>query len=358
MALAGASAGIGLLCGCGKPANDIGGPLNTFVAGSIAAPSVTADSPFGKVVPVSDVSFGGQGSGISEAFGMPESLAPGQIGGLGQPDVAGGERGADADYIGKSDVYWKLNWLKKKIAEGDLPANFVEAVLKTRNELSGLDRDRNFDVASEAIEHLDRGIEHLQALKTLGAAFVPTETIPWGAGTRAMRRFIDNGGLGFGEKRDEPTMDMGTGPLDKDDATTDLMSVPTGAEAYHATGLSTQQEKAIEVVMDYESRYHMSPDKVMREEWRAAMEKIDDLRDDLGLMNRKENKDNDITEPGINMETSRVQMSAGDQHGVEGVVPMPSVTAPAAGTGEELPTDASRPVRSMRSDDTDSNGAQ
>ena len=347
-----------MLCGCSKPAADSGQPVVPGASEALLPPSEAG--PLGKMVPVSDVTSSSQNGPVSQAFGLPDSQEPGQIGGLGQPDVADGTRGPDADYIDKSDVYWKLNWIKKKLTDGDLPPNFVDAVLKARHELEATDRDSNFNVAADAIGHLDRGIEHLEAVQALDTAMVESDAIPWGSGTRAMRRFIDSGGLGFGQKRDmAAAMDMSTGALDKNDLSIDLMSAPTSMETgSHLFGLSPQQQKAVEIVMDYESRYHMSPDRVMRDEWRSAMERIDNLRDDLGLMNRPENRDNDVTEPGVNMQTSRVQLSATDMKGVDGVVPIPSVAASALGSGEARPRDASKPVRSMDDNETAPESAQ
>ena len=77
-------------------------------------------------------------------------------------------------------------------------------------------------------------------------------------------------------------------------------------------------------MLEYARTYRAAPDAVRQKEWTAAVEKISKLRDELGLMNRAENKEDDYS--------AAVQPST--EGGVSGVVPIPEVSTGADALGD------------------------
>jgi len=247
-----------------------------------------------------------------------------------------GFRGADWDYIGKADVYWMLNYIRRVILYGlpsDIPntpenlrEELVKVVTKARKQLEEANHDGNYDLAVEAVKHLDKSIEHLTAQQKLEAVHVSLRAIPWGTGSDSVQKYIDSGGLGFGAKKEESGLGNLSRSLDGDEDDDDLLNArPLGGTRSAApSGLTRAQEEAIDLVLTYERNYHTGPDKMVRREWSAAIEKINRLRDNLGLMNRDENKDGDSATPNpmLNDDPSNI--------GVKNVVPIPEI-------GKEFP---------------------
>ena len=132
---------------------------------------------------------------------VPNANVPvGSAYGGGHTDAQGRARGADSDYIGKADVYWKLNWLRKHLHDRMLPAEFERAILKAKTELEDTVHDKNYQTGDEAIKHLKRGLEGFRDAELLRNANINTLLVPWSSDDVAIQRFIDGGGLGFGAR--------------------------------------------------------------------------------------------------------------------------------------------------------------
>ncbi len=228
-----------------------------------------------------------------------------------------GFRGGDADYVDKADAYWMLNWIRKALLEGPLPIEFPDAVQKAKKRLEETEKDANYTLGEEAVQHLEQGLKYWDDVQKLNAAHVRRQMIPWGAGVDSMQRFIDNGGLGFGAKRADSNADS----LSRDDDSEE--DTPTFAKdqnrALASEALTHPQEEAIALLLDYEKQYHTSPEQMMQREWKAAITKINQLRDNLGLMGRKENSDGDSSEP------SPLQTQETNAVGSKDVVPIPKI---------------------------------
>ena len=199
----------------------------------------------------------------------------------------------EADYIDKADVYWKLNWIRQRILYGPLPRDIARMVARTRAELMTTRRDINFQRGDDALTHLEAGVGHWQATRDIDAASMHAIAIPWRMGSDSIERFLASDGLGFGA-RTAPHADMVSS--DTESGSGDLM--PTSP----AISLAPAQQHAIDIVRKYVQRYHSSPEEQMRREWRLAIRSINAMRDGLGLQNRKENSDGDLSEPGVTTE--------------------------------------------------------
>jgi hypothetical protein len=222
------------------------------------------------------------------------------------------ERGADSDYIDKADVYWKLNWIRKQVLSGEVPEDLDKRLAKVREQLETTVQDNNYRLAEEAITRYENGFEHLRADQVLQRAGVPTTIVPWRSGEAAVRKFIDNNGLGFGGQKRKTTTQLG----DSEDE--DRPSLLRRSRRYRSR-LSADQEEVIDLILRYTREYHAAPGELMKREWEEAIRVTNKLRDELGLMNRTPNQDGDfavVSEAArTRSETVMDQMgSMGDHH--------------------------------------------
>ena len=223
----------------------------------------------------------------------------------GHPDSLGRPRGADSDYIDKADVYWKLNWLRRHLGDSQLPDDFEKAMKLCRETMTTAEHDTNYRLADDALTHLEAGLKHYRAAQVLKTANTDTILIPWSGGVEAVQRAIDRGVLGFGEKTVTATRLVSP---DEDDSTLRRVAAP-------AASLSSAQQKIVDLILDYARRYHAAPDAMRHSEWELAVTKINRLRDELGLMNRPENREDtyDAANAGTDAPLT----------GTDGVVPIP-----------------------------------
>jgi hypothetical protein len=203
------------------------------------------------------------------------------------------------DYVDKSDVYWKLNWIRQQLLAGTLPSNLEEAVAKTRKKMLTTEHDRNYPIAEEAVKLLEEGLKHLRADRALQAAHINRYAVPWGGGREAIQRYINAGEAGFGGKA-LGSDKVSTSQDDEDDKPY-AERFGISSSPLTTVGLSSTQKQALDILLDYETQYHASPDEMMRRAWSRAIERINKLRDELGLMNQEANSDGDQTgiAPGI-----------------------------------------------------------
>ena len=225
----------------------------------------------------------------------------------GRPDSLGRPRGADSDYVDKSDVYWKLNWLRKHMGDATLPEDFEKAIKICRETMTTATHDANYRLADDALTHLEAGLKHYRNAQILKAANADVILIPWSGGEEAVQRALDRGVLGFGEK-----MQAASRASARDE---DGNPAPRRNSAASAPTLTPAQQKIVDLVLEYAHRYRASPDAARRSDWDVAVTKINRLRDELGLMNRAENREDAYEATG----------GAGDSGmvGTDGVVPIP-----------------------------------
>ncbi len=236
-------------------------------------------------------------------------------GGTGSVDVATSSTGDGEDYVDKCDVYWKLNWIRKDLLAGRAPYNLSEVIKKTRQELNQTRPDGNLDLASEALDHLEKGLVHLAADQDIQAAHIPRASIPWSSGAVGMQRYIDSVIPGAKSQSGSFIRRGSSGFIDDDS-----LASPTSATLH--LPLDWHQQRAIDVLESYAAVQHASPESLMRNEFRIAIQKTNRLRDNLHLERRKENNDGDATEVGAgiseryNIGTSRSGTSSLTGHGI------------------------------------------
>lgn len=201
----------------------------------------------------------------------------------GSGDVASGVR---SDYTIKADVYWKLNWVRLELLDGPLPPNLSIAIARTRRELDTAQRDQNYQLAADALRHLDSGLKHLRSyLATEGTADAASD-VPWSSGVLGVTRFEVENRLIPGE-RPPARSDGPAWPSD------DLLDGANAPRLPAPESEPTGKLHAAAVALEYARRYRASPESMMRSEWEAAIRDIDRLRDSLGLAGRRENADGD-----------------------------------------------------------------
>lgn len=167
----------------------------------------------------------------------------------------------EKDFIAKADVYWKLNWMAKVMAQGFTPHDFEETVEKTKNLLALTYHDSLYPLALDALADVKEGIEHQKADETLLKAGVISATVPWGGGSLLIEGFIDDGSLGFGAKPKEQSVGFGD-PAASPPPALDL-------------SLTLEQKQALEVVRNYASKYKKSPSMMKAQAWGEANKRID-----------------------------------------------------------------------------------
>lgn len=92
------------------------GPLTTNSTPTQQIVDATTGKPMQQVAPGVPAM-----TSLAGATGARSEFAPRGWSHLNQPRGTG-TRGADADYVDKADVYWKLNWMRKQLLSGKVPA--------------------------------------------------------------------------------------------------------------------------------------------------------------------------------------------------------------------------------------------
>jgi len=197
-------------------------------------------------------------------------------------------------YTAICDVYWKLNWIRKELRQGTVPYNMLDEIHKNRVTLERVTRCGNYDLAAEAMDRLENGLAHLACLRTMRAAHIDVRHMPWEADQQSAKELLD-----LDHRADVPASALrlshrSTGEDDDDEpimsVTRPIVGEPTSDPAHSL---------AVSLTLDYQNRYHRSPQQLMQEEWESAIRKINRLRDNLALQNREQNSDGDGADVSI-----------------------------------------------------------
>lgn len=196
---------------------------------------------------------------------------------------------AEKDFIAKADVYWKLNWMAKVMAQGYLPHDFGDSVEKTKGLLALTFHDSLYPLAYNAMDNIQEGLKHQQAEETLTNAGVVSATVPWMAGSLGVEDYINSGSLGFGGKPPEQAIGFA-------DANNDASALPPPPPPL---ALTNAQKEALDVVRTYSSKYKMSPAMMKTKAWGEANKFIDAFL--LALRRHPANADH----PGLDQARTR-----------------------------------------------------
>jgi hypothetical protein len=236
------------------------------------------------------------------------------------------------DYVYKSDAYWKLNGVRKSLLSGIVPPHMMTGLEDARRSLQRTTPDGNFDMAIDAINHLERGLIHMQTDQALQASGVDVQMAPWSLGSTAIRRFADRNLLGH-------RMPAGAASdSDVPDSPEDSADSSSSPSAPFTPVASPAKRAAAELMKKYAAAYSQAPEIMMCREFSKAIVDTNRLRDNLHLANRPENSDGDrsdvdptLSRAGINqpaggadvMEVKRLvdQMIARDTLGIASPIP-------------------------------------
>jgi hypothetical protein len=168
------------------------------------------------------------------------------VGGGGGSPVAG----SDSDYIAKSDIYWKFNYLKTVLDQGRTPQELGQAIVDIQNEAAKTQQDDKTPIIAGILSELQSGLDSDKLIKKLQAAGVDISRIPWGTGRISVHEALQR------------------------------------LEEKSGVNLDTDLRQKIQ---DYEELNHSSPDLVKKTSFQQACDQTVQLGGMLGLLNRKEN---------------------------------------------------------------------
>jgi hypothetical protein len=235
---------------------------------------------------------------IASGRAMPTVLARDSSTILSRSDPGSGGAAAaqDAltDYTAKCDVYWKLNWIRKELLAGRVPIDLASLIDRTRHVIAATHPDGNYDLGMDALAHLEKGLDHLAAARTIAEGGHGGGSAPWHSGRTVMQRYVDDWLLGPSRFLKQLNPHAPGGMLDDPDAD-DADALPGHTRVVPDVPPAPAREAA-SLMVTYASRYDASPEEMMRREWKLAIEKTNRLRDNLYLMGKPQNADGNSTE--------------------------------------------------------------
>jgi hypothetical protein len=234
---------------------------------------------------------------------------------------------ANKYYTGISEIYWKLNWMRRELLRGSIPYNMLDEIGTTRKSLQQMTHDGNYNLAIEALDRMEKGLEHLACLQILSHAQIDDLRVPWEAGVFAVQQQLDTQrGATETPPIPMPTKRRGYSE-DTDDEDGGNTRVPALNTLPDETSgeISPQRRLAIDLALDYERQYQNSPRTMMQREWETAITRTNRLRDNLFLANRAENKDGDSTDVSraVSLGAADYTIHVPQDAGQGGVAPAP-----------------------------------
>lgn len=191
-------------------------------------------------------------------------------------------------WVGTLDVYWKLNWVRQELLNGNVPRTLPDVVARQRRHLTRILREGKhmapdaghyipsgvtipdaLAYADTALKRLDVGLEHMQQKNQLEAAGIRSLSVPWTASEDEVALQFERQGL---IKAEHPAAVVGH---DDEDAS------PIAARRSHARQVTpvTRQDEAVALALKYVRAYHASPEDMARHEFEGALRNIVRLRD-------------------------------------------------------------------------------
>ena len=168
-------------------------------------------------------------------------------------------------------LYFRLNWLCKRVAKGELPKKFPMYVKRTQKEMLELTlttvKDGNYKLVEKTIKHLKQGLEHYHDIQDMYPLMNGMNSAPWRSGEVAMKTFINEGGFGVGQSGDANS-DFSRNAKNNDEST-------------DATPQQAIQKKAIDLAIKYATLYRLPPQEMMSQEWKEAVDATRTLKVNL-----------------------------------------------------------------------------
>lgn len=283
---------MGGLCGCGKlmpPSNDISQsedykslhPANVQDIGE-GAPQVQTgiDITTGKAF---NVKSSGKRLDLDK---IPTPTSTKIITDDPNQELSEGER--QPGWTGLYDIYWKLNWIRKELLDSNVPNNLGKVVVRTRKHCQRIHKDfsdrsidKFLDIANEALDHLDKGLDHMATTRLLTRANISWRSLPWSASENEVQRWLENQGA---LPSSQVSASSSRSDSEDEDGSTRNRFVPkhvTSSSISRFVGSDTR--KGAMLALDYAHQYHHSPLDEARKEFEAALRDILRLRDKMEL---------------------------------------------------------------------------
>jgi hypothetical protein len=223
-----------------------------------------------------------------------------------------------------ADIYWKLNWMRKALRQGLVPYNMQDEIEKMFKVLKTLPRDGNYEAADEALQRMQKGLEHMACLRILHAAQINDLDVPWSAGLTAVQEYFERIHL-LPETQAVAVLPMHPHDTDSDDDQEGGHSLHVLAMADStSSGATAVQRQAVDLAISYVTRYQAGPRTMMQREWETAIRRTNKLRNNLHAENRPQNNDGDSYDVAI-----AVNMAAGDSGAIHAPI--------GAGIGSQAP---------------------
>ena len=191
-------------------------------------------------------------------------------------------------WVGALDIYWKLNWARQELLNGNVPRALPDVVARQRQHLTRIMRESKhlapdpghyipsgvtipdaLAYADAALKHLDAGLAHIQQKSRLEAAGIRSLSIPWTASEDEVARQFERQGL----IKTEHTTGVGEHDDEESSPSVARRSRPRQTEPL------TRQDEAVALALQYARAYHASPEDMARHEFEGALRDIVRLRD-------------------------------------------------------------------------------
>ncbi len=93
---------------------------------------------------------------------------------------------SNRDLVDKADIFWKLYWMTKGLAEGRISADIPAELEKMARTVGKLHPDRNVEAISDILKDLKTGMEADRLSGQLNARGVPVASLNWAGGQVAL----------------------------------------------------------------------------------------------------------------------------------------------------------------------------
>ena len=250
-------------------------PMKTSLPGVSSATDVTTGQPFAPPA-----------AAPGPSLPTPTAVSSDLI--LDDPNGLSDSGEKAGSWVGALDIYWKLNWIRQELLQGNVPRTLPDVVARQRRHITRiLHEPKHLDpdpghyipegvtipdmlaLADSALNTLDAGLEHLQQQNRLEAAGIRSLSVAWNASEVEITQQFARQGL---IKTERPV----TGGRHDDE---DGSSTPVPRLHTRSTMPATRQEEAVALALKYARTYHASPEEMARREFEKTLRAIVRMRD-------------------------------------------------------------------------------
>ncbi len=191
--------------------------------------------------------------GVTDSFSKSAGL-DGPIGSASE-DLSDTWRPSGDEMVGKSDIYWKLNYFKQSLEAGQFPDEMAAELDELEPRIHQTEDDEIKALLLGAARNYRTGLEAKNAEQGMVVAGVDAKRIHWGSGRSAMEA--------------------------------DLVGSKSTAGRARAGARITPETVA--AITAFEGKHRASPARVKESAFRSAGESVSEVAELLGLAGREEN---------------------------------------------------------------------